>query len=147
MVARQWSATKLFSLMMVIGGLVTIAVPAAAHYGGWQAVCAARVFAGFAQGTVLPTLHTLLSRWVPTDERGRFGECSHFSFLHLYKYPAMRSRRCACIISNTRQKFLIMLKASSVFEVLSASKVSRRTLNVWKAAEVSYFGIFAYMVL
>ncbi|XP_032683850.1 LOW QUALITY PROTEIN: uncharacterized protein LOC116850093 [Odontomachus brunneus] len=73
MIARQWSASKLFALALIVCGLTTIVVPVTAHYGGWQAVCTARVFAGFAQGTILPTIHTLLSRWVPTDERGRLG--------------------------------------------------------------------------
>ncbi|EFN85105.1 Putative inorganic phosphate cotransporter [Harpegnathos saltator] len=72
-VARQWSAKKLFSLALIVCGVATIVTPLAAYYGGWQAVCATRVIAGLAQGTVLPIMHTLLSRWVPPEERGRLG--------------------------------------------------------------------------
>ncbi|KAG7208911.1 hypothetical protein KM043_015091 [Ampulex compressa] len=71
MVAQYWGAQRLFSVMLCICGLVTLSVPLAAHYGGWQAVCASRVIAGLCQGTVLPTLHTLLSKWAAIDERGR----------------------------------------------------------------------------
>ncbi|XP_033323679.2 uncharacterized protein LOC117218986 [Megalopta genalis] len=70
-IARRWGAQKLFSLALFICGLVTLLVPAAAKYAGWESVCVTRVIAGFCQGTVLPCLHTLLSKWVPTEERGR----------------------------------------------------------------------------
>lgn len=79
-IALQWSAKKLFATTLIICGLVTILVPVLAHYWGWKAVCAARVIAGLAQGNVLPILHTLLSRWVPPDERGRLGGCSLLLF-------------------------------------------------------------------
>ncbi|XP_014485439.1 PREDICTED: putative inorganic phosphate cotransporter [Dinoponera quadriceps] len=72
-IARQWSAKNLFAVALVICGLVTIIVPPAAHFGGPVAVIITRVTAGLAQGTVLPILHTLLSRWVPPEERGRLG--------------------------------------------------------------------------
>ncbi|XP_076290086.1 putative inorganic phosphate cotransporter isoform X2 [Lasioglossum baleicum] len=70
-IAHRWGAQKLFSIALFICGLVTLLVPAAAKYSGWEAVCVSRVIAGFCQGTVLPCLHTLLSKWVPMDERGR----------------------------------------------------------------------------
>ncbi|XP_076245186.1 putative inorganic phosphate cotransporter [Calliopsis andreniformis] len=70
-IAHRWGAHKLFSLSQLICGLVTLFIPMVAHYCGWEAVCACRVIAGLCQGTVLPCLHTLLSKWVPLEERGR----------------------------------------------------------------------------
>ncbi|KOC64622.1 Putative inorganic phosphate cotransporter [Habropoda laboriosa] len=70
-VAQRWGAHKMFTLAQFVCGLVTIAIPLLAQYCGWEAVCASRVIAGLFQGTVLPCLHTLLSKWAPIEERGR----------------------------------------------------------------------------
>ncbi|XP_031831623.1 putative inorganic phosphate cotransporter [Nomia melanderi] len=70
-IAQRWGAHKLFSLAQFVCGIVTLFVPLAAHYSGWEAVCVSRIIAGLCQGTVLPSLHTLLSKWAPIEERGR----------------------------------------------------------------------------
>lgn len=70
-IAQQWGAHKLFSMTLFVCSLATLLIPVAAIYGGWEAVCALRVIAGLCQGTVLPSLHTLLAKWVPVEERGR----------------------------------------------------------------------------
>ncbi|XP_076624577.1 putative inorganic phosphate cotransporter isoform X1 [Colletes latitarsis] len=70
-IAQRWGAQKLFSLAVFICGVATLLVPVAATYSGWEAVCVTRVIAGLCQGTVLPCLHTLLSKWAPVEERGR----------------------------------------------------------------------------
>ncbi|KAK9300539.1 hypothetical protein QLX08_006866 [Tetragonisca angustula] len=70
-VARNWGAHKLFSLAQFACGLLTLSIPVVAKYCGWEIVCVTRVIAGLFQGTVLPCLHTLLSKWVPMEERGR----------------------------------------------------------------------------
>jgi sugar phosphate permease len=57
---------------------MTLGSPIAAHYGNWQAMIVTRIISGLAQGTVLPCLHTLLSKWVPPEERGRLCEHLHF---------------------------------------------------------------------
>lgn len=69
--ARDWGAHKLFSLAQFACGLLTLLIPIVAKYCGWEIVCVTRVIAGLFQGTVLPCLHTLLSKWVPMEERGR----------------------------------------------------------------------------
>ncbi|GAB1859794.1 Putative inorganic phosphate cotransporter [Camponotus japonicus] len=70
-VTQRWSAQGLFSVTLIIAGLLTLGSPFAAHYGGWQAMIAARIICGLAQGAALPCLHTLLSKWSPPEERGR----------------------------------------------------------------------------
>ena len=70
-IAQRWSAQKLYAIAQFVCGLATLLLPAVAHYFDWEAVCASRVIAGLCQGTVLPCLHTLLSKWVPPEERGR----------------------------------------------------------------------------
>lgn len=71
---QRWNAQGLFSTTLIISGLLTLGTPIAAHYGGWQIVIAARVMCGIVQGSVLPCLHTLLSKWSPPEERGRLCE-------------------------------------------------------------------------
>lgn len=73
MVAQRWGVHRLYTYAMGICGLSTILIPAAAHYGGWEIVCVCRVISGACQGIVPPVLHTLLSKWAPTEERGRLG--------------------------------------------------------------------------
>ncbi|KAI4481748.1 hypothetical protein M0804_009269 [Polistes exclamans] len=70
-IAQRWGAQKVLSCSVIINGLLTLSVHAAAHYGGWEAVCGTRIVAGFFQGTVMPTMHMLLSKWSPSEERGR----------------------------------------------------------------------------
>jgi len=77
-IAQIWSAQGLFSIALIISGLMTLGSPIAAHYGNWQAMIVTRIISGLAQGTVLPCLHTLLSKWVPPEERGRLCEWLHF---------------------------------------------------------------------
>ncbi|XP_066588937.1 putative inorganic phosphate cotransporter [Prorops nasuta] len=70
MIAASVGAQKMLSICLFVCGVATLSVPMAAKYGGYTAVCASRVIAGLCQGTILPTLHILLSKWAPTDERG-----------------------------------------------------------------------------
>ncbi|KAL2712030.1 putative inorganic phosphate cotransporter [Vespula squamosa] len=70
-IAQRWGAQKVLFGALAITGLLTILVHPAAHYGGWEFVCVTRIISGFAQGTIMPTLHTLLSKWSPSEERGR----------------------------------------------------------------------------
>lgn len=73
-IAQRWGAQKVLSGALAFNGLLTLSVYPAAHYGGWEYVCITRIIAGFAQGTIMPTLHTLLSKWSPSEERGRLGQ-------------------------------------------------------------------------
>ncbi|XP_015524856.1 putative inorganic phosphate cotransporter isoform X1 [Neodiprion pinetum] len=72
-IAHLWSAAKLWSLCMFVCGVVNILIPVAARVGDWGAVCACRIVMGLSQGCVLPSVHTLLGKWVPPNERARLG--------------------------------------------------------------------------
>ncbi|XP_012254703.2 putative inorganic phosphate cotransporter [Athalia rosae] len=72
-IAQRFGARKLLAISVFICGGVSLLVPAAARYGGWTLVCVCRVAMGFCQGCVLPSLHTLLAKWAPPEERGRLG--------------------------------------------------------------------------
>ncbi|XP_012272716.1 putative inorganic phosphate cotransporter [Orussus abietinus] len=70
-VAQRWGPCRLYGLSVGICGLASLFGPLAAHYGGWKGLVFCRIVAGLCQGAVLPTIHTLLSKWVPQEERGR----------------------------------------------------------------------------
>ncbi|XP_001607313.2 putative inorganic phosphate cotransporter [Nasonia vitripennis] len=72
MMTQRWGAQRLFGIAMGLCALSTLAIPLAAHYGSYILVICCRVFAGFCQGVVPPVMHTLLGKWVPVQERGRF---------------------------------------------------------------------------
>ncbi|XP_058803317.1 putative inorganic phosphate cotransporter [Phymastichus coffea] len=72
MMAQRWGAQRLLGIAIGLCSISTLVIPMAAYYGGYYAVCACRVFCGLCQGVVPPIIHTLLAKWVPLQERGRF---------------------------------------------------------------------------
>lgn len=40
---------------------------------GWQAVCACRVVQGLAQGFTYPSIHHLIGKWIPVEEKSSLG--------------------------------------------------------------------------
>lgn len=80
MIAQHMGAHKIYAISVGMCGLVTLLIPTAAHYGGSTAVIALRVVTGLCQGGVLPIQHTLLSKWVPLEERGRLGKDNYSLF-------------------------------------------------------------------
>ncbi|KAE8736586.1 hypothetical protein FOCC_FOCC017960 [Frankliniella occidentalis] len=70
--SRGWSIAVLV-VGLSVSGLITAALPFVASAGGSGAVSALRVLTGLMQGTMYPTMFTLMGRWVPEDERSRAG--------------------------------------------------------------------------
>ncbi|XP_035729805.1 putative inorganic phosphate cotransporter [Vespa mandarinia] len=68
-----WSTQKLLCLGMFICGVFSLLTYLAAHYGGFIAVYVCRVGMGLCQACLLPSIHNLLSKWVPPLERARLG--------------------------------------------------------------------------
>ncbi|XP_008559447.1 putative inorganic phosphate cotransporter [Microplitis demolitor] len=75
--AQRFGAHKFLCFAVGICGIVTALIPLAATYGGWEAVIVLRVLTGACQGVIPPCMHTILSKWVPVDERGRAGSCTY----------------------------------------------------------------------
>lgn len=89
-IAAFWSAQKLLSFGLLLCGILNILTPTLAHYGGYLAVCACRVGMGLSQSCLLPSIHTLLSKWAPPTERARLGENILLNnilliFFHIFK--------------------------------------------------------------
>ncbi|XP_073844725.1 major Facilitator Superfamily Transporter 12 isoform X2 [Musca autumnalis] len=78
LMAKRFGGKVVLGISTCVGSILTILHPLAADKGGWEFVCVLRVLIGFNQGTVYPCMHTLLSKWVPRQERG-FLSCVVYS--------------------------------------------------------------------
>ncbi|XP_004925371.1 putative inorganic phosphate cotransporter [Bombyx mori] len=73
MLAGRFGGKFLIFAAMACTGVVNLVMPLAAVKGDWIAVCACRIVMGLTQGLLYPSLHGILGRWAPTNERGRLG--------------------------------------------------------------------------
>ncbi|KAG6449210.1 hypothetical protein O3G_MSEX005914 [Manduca sexta] len=71
--AARFGGKILVTVSIGINSVVSLCIPIAAHYGGWQAVCACRVLQGLSQGFIYPSMHNLIGKWVPIEEKSRLG--------------------------------------------------------------------------
>ncbi|XP_055836974.1 putative inorganic phosphate cotransporter [Episyrphus balteatus] len=71
--AQKYGGHKILFWGIFICSILNILTPICAKLGGWHLVCALRLVQGLCQGCVLPTTHTLLSKWAPIKERGLLG--------------------------------------------------------------------------
>ncbi|CAB3261000.1 unnamed protein product [Arctia plantaginis] len=71
--AAKFGGSILITIVVAANSAISLLVPFAAYYGGWQTVCACRVFQGLTQGFLNPTIHNLIGKWVPLEEKSRLG--------------------------------------------------------------------------
>ncbi|KAM3956042.1 putative inorganic phosphate cotransporter [Aphomia sociella] len=71
--ASRFGGKVLILICIGVNSVITILTPTAAKLGGWQLVCACRVLQGLSQSFIYPSLHTLVAKWVPLEEKGRLG--------------------------------------------------------------------------
>lgn len=72
-VAEKKGAKFVLLVSLLVSAIVAIITPVCTSLGGWEAMCALRVISGMCQGVVYPSVHTLLSKWIPASERGPLG--------------------------------------------------------------------------
>ncbi|XP_015114736.1 putative inorganic phosphate cotransporter [Diachasma alloeum] len=75
--ARIRSAKTVLGIGMLISGIGSILSPIIFDNGHWMYFVACRVAIGLGQAGLLPCTHTLLSKWVPPNERGRLGTLTY----------------------------------------------------------------------
>ncbi|XP_044003336.1 putative inorganic phosphate cotransporter isoform X2 [Aphidius gifuensis] len=68
---RRYSARIVLSLGVMMNGIAGLLCPLAYDLGDWMTLCACRIIMGLSQAALLPCVHTLLSKWVPPNERGK----------------------------------------------------------------------------
>ncbi|XP_032517569.2 putative inorganic phosphate cotransporter [Danaus plexippus] len=71
--AARFGGMILITLCVGINSAVSLILPIGAYYGGWQLVCACRVVQGLSQGFIFPSIHHLIGKWVPLEEKSRLG--------------------------------------------------------------------------
>ncbi|XP_059058450.1 putative inorganic phosphate cotransporter [Achroia grisella] len=71
--AARFGGKVLLCLCVGLNSATSLCIPIAAYYGGWQMVCACRVIQGLSQGFIYPSLHTLIGKWVPLEEKTTLG--------------------------------------------------------------------------
>lgn len=71
--AKKYGPKWFLVSTMTICSLLSLALPIMADLFGSHGVMAARALQGFCQGFFFPSIHNLLSHWVPVQERSRLG--------------------------------------------------------------------------
>ncbi|XP_075978185.1 putative inorganic phosphate cotransporter isoform X2 [Anticarsia gemmatalis] len=72
-IAAKFGGSLLITVVVAGNAAISLLIPLAAYYGGWQSLCACRVFQGLTQGFLFPTMHNLIGKWVPLEEKSRLG--------------------------------------------------------------------------
>ncbi|XP_073956249.1 putative inorganic phosphate cotransporter [Choristoneura fumiferana] len=73
LLAERIGGSTLVLISISVNSVVSLVLPTAATYGGWQAVCACRVLQGLSQGFIYPCMHNLIGKWAPLEEKSRLG--------------------------------------------------------------------------
>jgi len=79
--ADKFGFKRVFGSTMLLASLVTLLTPAAATYGGFALIVAARAIIGLCHGVAFPAMHASWTLWAPpgvnrTDIQSHYG---HFS--------------------------------------------------------------------
>ncbi|XP_045772829.1 putative inorganic phosphate cotransporter isoform X1 [Maniola jurtina] len=69
--AAKFGGMVLVTICIGVNSAVSLLIPIGSYYGGWQLVCACRVLQGLSQGFLFPSMHNLIGKWVPLEEKSR----------------------------------------------------------------------------
>ncbi|KAI8436409.1 hypothetical protein MSG28_010005 [Choristoneura fumiferana] len=69
--AKRFGGKPMLLSALIINGILCLVTPALAKVGSWIAVCMVRMTMGLTQACFMPSVHTLLGRWAPPQERTR----------------------------------------------------------------------------
>ncbi|CAF4907506.1 unnamed protein product [Pieris macdunnoughi] len=68
--ARRFGGKVLITISVSVNSLISLLMPILAQAGGWQMVLVCRTLQGLTQAFVFPSMHHLVSQWVPLEEKG-----------------------------------------------------------------------------
>ncbi|XP_011178028.1 putative inorganic phosphate cotransporter [Zeugodacus cucurbitae] len=71
--AHRFGGKQIYLWSITLSGLLALLTPLSVRLGDWQLLCALRLCQGLILGSAYSAIHTLLSKWVPTKERGSMG--------------------------------------------------------------------------
>lgn len=75
--AHRVGGKALLAAAVALNSALVLLIPKCAYYGGWQLICFCRVLQGLAQGVIFPSIHNLLGKWVPVEEKSRLGQFAY----------------------------------------------------------------------
>ncbi|XP_045447866.1 putative inorganic phosphate cotransporter [Melitaea cinxia] len=71
--AARFGGMVLVTICIGVNSAIQMLIPVAAYYGGWPIVCLCRVVQGLLQGFLFPSVHSLIGKWAPLEEKSRLG--------------------------------------------------------------------------
>ncbi|XP_026315259.1 putative inorganic phosphate cotransporter [Hyposmocoma kahamanoa] len=71
--AAKFGGKVLITTCVTVNSVISLLIPIGSHFGGWQLVCACRVLQGLTQGFLYPSIHNLIGKWAPLEEKSRLG--------------------------------------------------------------------------
>ncbi|XP_049312367.1 putative inorganic phosphate cotransporter [Bactrocera dorsalis] len=71
--AHKFGGKITLLLSIVLSGLLALLTPLSVRLGDWQLLFALRLCQGLLQGSTFASVHTLLSKWIPAEERSSLG--------------------------------------------------------------------------
>ncbi|XP_072948845.1 uncharacterized protein [Epargyreus clarus] len=69
--ASRFGGMTLLTIAIGCNSIISLLLPVSAKYGGWMVVCVCRGIQGLTQGVIYPSMHYLISKWVPLEEKSR----------------------------------------------------------------------------
>ncbi|XP_052741362.1 putative inorganic phosphate cotransporter isoform X2 [Bicyclus anynana] len=69
--AAKFGGMVLITICIGVNSAVSLLIPIGSYYGGWKVICACRVLQGLSQGLLFPSMHNLIGKWVPLEEKSR----------------------------------------------------------------------------
>ncbi|CAG9786479.1 unnamed protein product [Diatraea saccharalis] len=71
--AAKFGSKLLIIICIAVNSAISILIPVSAGLGGWQLVCACRVLQGLSQGFLYPSMHNIIGKWIPLQEKSSLG--------------------------------------------------------------------------
>ncbi|XP_023940699.1 putative inorganic phosphate cotransporter [Bicyclus anynana] len=69
--AKRLGGKLLITISVAVNSLISLVLPISAQIGDWKFVIFWRVLQGLTQAFVYPSMHHLVSQWIPLEEKGR----------------------------------------------------------------------------
>ncbi|XP_067634383.1 putative inorganic phosphate cotransporter [Eurosta solidaginis] len=71
--ARKYGGKITMLVSVGVSSILAILTPFCARMGDWKLLFSLRMTQGIIQGSIFPSSHTIISKWVPPEERGSIG--------------------------------------------------------------------------
>ncbi|XP_045772826.1 putative inorganic phosphate cotransporter isoform X2 [Maniola jurtina] len=69
--AKRFGGKILITISIAVNSLISLLLPISAKIGDWKFVIFWRVLQGLTQAFMYPSMHHLVSQWIPLEEKGR----------------------------------------------------------------------------